>query len=101
MLVHLKVKIKSLAEEARIIRKEETRAKDKITRESLCNHRIHVVRRECRNTHLAYGFLRGKTYDQLERNCETPPDWKKVFAMVKKYGPSNPNLELQLKDWKK
>lgn len=82
---YLKVKIKSLAEEARIIRKEEKRSKgDK--REGLYFHRIRVVRREARHSLLAYGFIRGRKYRQIEATCKTPPDWSEVQRMVLKYG---------------
>lgn len=67
------MKIKSLAEEARIIRREESRYKGPIwgpteTRNSLHNHRTYDVRNEARASLLAYGFLRGKTLTQIERN---------------------------------
>lgn len=82
----LKVKLKSLAAEARIIRTEELRTRDNELREDLYLHRIHKVRSEARATHLAYGYLRGRTYAQLEASCETPPDWANVKRMVRQYG---------------
>lgn len=82
----LKIKIKSLAAEAKIIRKEEKRAKSQSIRESLYRHRIDVVRYEARHTNIAYGFLRGRTYAQIEANPKTPPNWDKVRKMVEKYG---------------
>lgn len=82
--VYLRVKIKSLAEEARIIRREEQRSK--LWGAGLTNHRKFVVRPEARNAQLAYGFLRGRTYEQLENSTKTAPDWDKVRALVAKYG---------------
>ena len=82
---YLKVKIKSLAEEARIIRKEE-RVSEGEKREGLYLHRIGTVRRAARHTLLAYGFLRGKKYRQMEAKCEVSPKWPEVFKMVVKYG---------------
>jgi len=82
----LKIKIKSLAAEAKIIRKEEKRVKFQSIRESLYRHRIDVVRYEARHTHIAYGFLRGRTYAQIEANPKTPPNWDKIRKMVEKYG---------------
>ena len=70
------MKIKSLAEEARIIRREESRYKGPIwgpteTRNSLHNHRTYDVRNEARASLLAYGFLRGKTLTQIEKSTYT------------------------------
>ena len=111
MRIHLKVKSESLAAEARIIRNMErkyrkwkSRAQKKAyrkegrertyqgspkLRESLRRHRIKVVRPEARHTHLAYGFLRGRRYRQIEprlRDSTPRPDWDRVAAMVAKYG---------------
>lgn len=81
--IFLKVKAKSLAEEARIIRKEERRAKG--LRDHLRDHRTGVVRSEARATLLAYGFLRGRTLEQVETRAKTKPDWDKVWSMVRRY----------------
>jgi outer membrane protein assembly factor BamD (BamD/ComL family) len=74
-LVKLKVKSKSLAAEARIIRKEERKAldstrsymkrhgvKDEVSYAHwmLRKHRIWNVRNEARATHLAIAFLKGR-----------------------------------------
>lgn len=100
MSVFLKIKLKSLAAEARIIRKQELKTRGpshNATRESLYRHRIDVVRRCSRETHLAYGYTRGRAYVQLERTCYSPPDWKAVAAMVKKYGKFD---EKEFERWK-
>jgi hypothetical protein len=81
----LKVKLKSLAAEAKIIRKEEKRAKVNSLREKLYRHRIDVVRHEARHTYLAYGFLRGREYDKLESTTKIV-DWDKIQKMVERYG---------------
>ncbi|MEE8114492.1 MAG: hypothetical protein V3T23_09055 [Nitrososphaerales archaeon] len=83
---YLKVKIKSLAAEAKIIRKETKRAKRASIRDGLALHRKGIVRTEARHTHLAYGFLRGREYRQMERTTHEAPDWDKVRKMVDKYG---------------
>ncbi len=80
----LKVKLKSLAAEAKIIRAMEGR--HPAWRAELRSHRIFPVRREARHTLLAYGFLRGRTLHAIEAKSDHPPDWKAVAAMVKKYG---------------
>lgn len=96
--VYLKVKIKSLAAEAKIIKHEEQRSKG-TTRSSLASHRKNIVRRESRNSHLAYGYLRGRTYKQLEKTCHSSPDWDRVERMIKKYGPPRHNTSFE--DWRK
>ena len=89
-LIKLKIKGKSLAEEARIIRKEER----KLTGESrniLVEHRKGTVREHARATYLAIAFIKHRSYKTVEPKCRatsyrdtyiTP----KVAAMVKKYG---------------
>jgi hypothetical protein len=85
--VMLKVKAKSLADEARIIRKEERRASP-LLRGELHLHRVSDVRSEARATHLAYGLIRGRSVERIERSqTRTPPLWLRVQTMVKKYGP--------------
>jgi hypothetical protein len=137
-VVYLKIKIKSLAEEARIIRAEErrhnigTRARKRIRRHlaktnnlteaqrralqrrsrpptghqeaifwGLRSHRVRDVRREARAALLAYAFLRGRSYLESEGNAGTEPDWGRVVALVKKYGPVVDSAKIQdaLKEW--
>lgn len=81
----LRVKLKSLAEEARIIRREEQRTFGAL-REELHRHRVDIVRKVARDTHVAYGLIRGKTIDQIEPGRKSDPDWEAVEKMVKKYG---------------
>lgn len=134
MSVYLKVKICSLAAEARIIRKLEksrlayVRNKQESVGESdlpaaeefrnLRQHRM-AFRYDMRHTFLAYAFLRGRNYRNVEAaggdNDPRPrvvPNWHKVAAMVIKYGPPRPapkkaeltqNQELiaELKEWAK
>jgi hypothetical protein len=85
----LKIKIKSLAEEAKIIRKDEGIAYDNndyALGNSLHYHRVVIVRREARATLLAYQYLRGKSYESCEGIGKTTPKWDNVKRMVKKYG---------------
>lgn len=96
----LKIKLKSLATEARIIRGEEVRIRNRArkrrakghvidvtaTLDAMHYHRIKDVRREARATHLAYGFLRGRSYTTMENKASRTPDWSRVEAMIKKYG---------------
>lgn len=93
----LRVKLKSLAAEAKIIRKEERRSWGGL-RESLHLHRINEVRQEARATHLAYGFIRGLMLGQMEPiRYVGEPAWriksldeslfKRVNQLIAKYGP--------------
>lgn len=84
----LRVKIKSLAVEASIIRKEEHRTSG-VLREELYLHRVQPLRQEARSAHLAYGFIRGLTYDEMEPIRYTVPNWERVRTLIKKYGPKD------------
>ena len=89
MKTHLKIKSKSLAAEARIIRREEQRwPGDSAVRRSIHEHRVHVVRSEARSTHLAYCYLRCRKYRQVEPKCRenNRPNWDRVAVLVAKYG---------------
>lgn len=84
--VYLKIKLKSLAQEAKYIRHAERKATGDL-RFGLHQHRIFVVRSETRATLLAYGYLNGKSYTELESLKTTKRiDWEKVRSMVKRYG---------------
>lgn len=136
MKVYLKVKIKSLAAEAQMIRSEERkcnigcRARVKIRRRlrksnelttterskmerqlaapsekamkafwGLRYHRVYDVRGEARAAHVAYGFLRGRTYAQVEGAALSSPDWPRVEALVKKYGDESDRMQ-KFAEWR-
>lgn len=88
----LKVKIKSLAAEARIIRLEEQKAlgrkkPDPVLYLSLRYHRTKDVRGEQRASLLAYAFVRGKAYAAAEKPAATnPPDMVRVKKLIEKFG---------------
>lgn len=89
MQVFLKVKIKELAEEARIIRKEEKIAKERRETSKLIQlheHRIRVVRPAARSALLAYGYLRGTPYLAIENKTTKSIDLKELERLVRKYG---------------
>jgi hypothetical protein len=104
----LKIKIKSLAEEARIIRA----AEDKLKGHSVDNfaypaegwklytHRKNVVRPEARATQLAYAYLRGVPYRKVEPIHHTDPSWRRVQKMVETYG-STPFDQAAFIAWRK
>ena len=101
MKTQLKMKICSLAAEARIIRREETKWRgDSSVRSSLRKHRTGVVRREARASQLAYGFLRGRRYAQLEKAESVRADWTRVASLVTKYGARDKaHATQQLNEW--
>ncbi|NIT57448.1 MAG: hypothetical protein GWN00_14810 [Aliifodinibius sp.] len=82
----LKVKVKHLAEEARIIRFEEGKTNG-VTRDWLHNHRLYVVRPEARATQIAYAFAKGTPLRAVEKYPERIPlsVWSRVTKMVKLY----------------
>jgi hypothetical protein len=94
----LRVKMKSLTAESRIIRAEERRSCGQL-RNELHLHRVGIVRSTARNTHLAYGLIRGRTLLEMEptHKKETlDPDWDSILKMLKKYGPKNMALPAEL-----
>lgn len=97
--VFLKIKIKNLAEEARMIRFQEKKNNPGIYTWELRNHRIHDLRREQRATLLAYAFLRGKKYREIEPTAKTEPAWDRVRSMVQKYGNRSFNKEKGYFEW--
>ncbi len=124
MKTYLKVKIKHLGAEARIIKAEKEKWLKKAARGranvakrdgnppnapsnmaiALHEHRVNCVRKECRDSHLAYGFIRGWHYAQIEARRYTDPDWINVFAIIQRfYNPIygiNMSLEDRFKEWK-
>ena len=109
MQTFLKVKIKSLAAEGRIIRKEERKAlgsgrwlakaqkpADEIEPEyerynRLRHHRVHAVRDEARASLLAYGFLRGRAYSQIEGGNTPAHILAKAATMATRFGGKAPS----------
>lgn len=108
-IIELKVKIKSLAAEAAIIRLEERRALGRKNRIdglyfSLNRHRRFLLRYEARSSQLAYAFLRGRPYRTTESSVlKTPmwPDVKRIAAKFSNMSSSSPELAKELDDWAK
>lgn len=94
--IQLRIKILSLAEEARHIRRWEKRLWKAArhhpqageTAQSLYRHRMDEVGSEARNTLLAFGYLRGRAYKSMEPRRYSNPSWASIKAMVEKYGPA-------------
>jgi hypothetical protein len=103
----LKVKVKSLAAEARIIRLEERRAvAGSWLHRELYLHRIHDLRDEQRSSLLAYAFLRGKARAACEPKTDphNPPDYARVLKLAGKFGPvgggeTKDQLAVRFSDW--
>ncbi len=86
-VMFLKIKLKSLAAESKIIRSQELKLSGgSKLRDELANHRRKDVREESRATHIAYGYLRGREYRQLEGPSSSTPPKDNAARMVKKYG---------------
>lgn len=125
----LKVKLKSLAEEARIIRHEKRRAKARarwlrknasyradatdsaiwkasMVVNNLHKHNVQVVRKEQRASYLAYGFLRGMPYKRIEQRIKSEPDWDRVQNIASRFtngenGYADPRVVAQkIAEWK-
>jgi hypothetical protein len=115
----VKVKIKTAATEARYIKKEEHKKlrqaryfrslgsdnSDPGLRASvwdyvrLREHRKGPVAIEARTSLIAYGYIRGKTFDQIENpRSGKELDVDKVAAMVYKYANTSGNTKEQTKD---
>ena len=57
-----------------------------IVRHGLAEHRKGLVRSEARAANLAYGFVRGRSYKEIEQTCHNPPNWNRVEKLVTTYG---------------
>jgi hypothetical protein len=104
MKTFLKIKLKELAAEGQANRLEQIRWGRKIAKlrakhgqaartfnaESMVNalseHKRRVIRVEARHSHLAYGFLRGRRYIEMERLADKPPNWEKVLDEATRFG---------------
>ena len=70
-IIHLRIKIKNLADEAKSIRQEAAKASGMV-KWGLNQHRTSVVRRAARENLLAYGLLRHIPYESIEKNTSGP-----------------------------
>jgi acetyl-CoA acetyltransferase len=84
-LIHLRIKIKSLAAEAMSIR-EEARKVHGMVKWELNHHRTTTVRWHARHNLLAYGLLRGTPYEVMEKKCNGAPSFMTVEKHAKTFG---------------
>lgn len=83
--VHLKIKIRSLADEAKSIRREANKSKG-MAKWRLNDHRTSVVRDHARHNLLAYGILIGTPYKAMEGRCYRSPDFSRISTIAKRFG---------------
>lgn len=113
----LKIKIKSLGAEIRLIHDEEIKLKAaarkagdrfpdtaKHFRDSFWSLREHRegLTDDTRAANLAYGFLRGKSYLSMEPKRYSDPAWGSIERMVLKYGARHGDRKLKqsFEQWK-
>jgi len=84
-LIHLRIKIKSLAAEASTIR-EEARKVHGMVKWELNHHRTSLLRKHARHNLLAYGLLRGVPYEVIEIKCNDAPHFESVIKFAKTFG---------------
>lgn len=119
----LLIKTRSLALEGALIHQNETRLKRKIARAkasshpdrdktidrlradraSLNHHRRYHVRGYARSAFLAYGFLKGRSYAEMEAKRYSDPRWDAIEAMILKHGARAGNaqaLKQSFEQWK-
>ena len=121
MNTKLKIKIKSLAAESTIIRTEELKIRNaarkmadysdgvaatkrlRDTLRSIHDHRVGILRRHARENQLAYGFLRGRTYQRLENTTKSTPYFEGVYKVVRRFSDAseggNNELENRFDEW--
>lgn len=93
----LRVNVKSLSAEARIIRQEEKRA-DIMYAFELHDHRVRRLREESRYAQLALGYIRGRTYSRCEQSAKKKVNLNTLQKKITKFTHLQPTLE-QLAYW--
>ena len=91
-LIHLRIKIKSLAAEAAIIRAE-ARKTTGMVKWGLNHHRKTVVREYARENLLAYGAIKGIPYEAIEKQARIEPDFSRISHIAERFGGSTQAIE--------
>jgi hypothetical protein len=83
----LKAYLKGIADDIRVRNFDlKTSQRANLAEASTLMWRLHTVRRDCRNHHIAYCELRGRTRDQIERpRKDNKVDETTVSAIKAKY----------------
>jgi len=98
--VHLKIKVQSLVDEAKNIRREANKTSG-MQKWGLNHHRTTVVRRHTRHNLLAYGVLIGTPYALMEKRCFEAPDFKWVAKIAKSFGGTEEDIGAWIADAEK
>lgn len=91
-LIHLRIKVRSLADEARSIR-EEAKKTTGMVKWGLNDHRKTIVRDHARHNLLAYGCLKNTPYSDMEKWCYETPDFLRVAKIAKRFGGAEEDVE--------
>lgn len=97
--IHLKIKVKSLVDEAKTIRAEANKTSG-MAKWRLNQHRKEVVRPHIRFNLLAYGILQNTPYCKMERKCAEWPDFYLVAKTAKNFGASEEQVDSWIEDAK-
>jgi len=81
----LRVNNKSLAAEARIIRKEILSAKNDEVVNSLHHHRMTKLKPEARLANLSIAFVKGRRYSEVEPHTTTEPDPRRLHNKLSRF----------------
>jgi hypothetical protein len=92
--IYLKIKVRSIADEAKSIRQEAKKTSGEV-KWGLNHHRTTVVRDHARHNLLAYGILRGVPYRAMEQKCHERPKFSRVETIAKRFGAT----EEQVSSW--
>jgi hypothetical protein len=84
-LHQLRVNVKSLASEAKIIRHEVKKSGDREVADSLHAHRMTRLKPEARLANLALAYVKGKNYSQVENNSKTKPSASALTRKLKRF----------------
>lgn len=97
--IHLRIKVKSLVEEARIIRHEAKKEKGMV-KWGLNQHRKTVVRDHARHNLLAYGILVGVPYGRMEHRCREKPNFSRVETLARRFGATQKDVTAWIEEAK-
>lgn len=95
----LRCRVKCLASESRLMRKEENRA-SLMYSGILRQHRTDCVRTQARYTQLALAFVRGKPYKSIENDRSVGVNFQRLAYILREFAPACfANLEKELLLW--
>jgi len=98
-LIYLRIKVKTLVAESQIIRKESKKTNGMV-KWNLNDHRKTIVRQHTRFNLLAYGFLKGISYESMEKKCNETPSFNSISNVAIKFGGNREDLKVWIEDAK-